>query len=146
MMFLTPMGRFGDPFADMWRLQREMNRLFSTFEGRPATAGNAPPVNLWVGENSVVVTAQLPGVGPDDVDLSVRGDSLAIRCKRLPQAEGQRAWHRRERAHGEFARLVDLPFRVDAGNVQARLTDGVLEVELQRPETDRPRRIQVNAT
>ena len=54
-------------------------------------------------------------------------------------------WQRRERAYGTFSRAVQLPFRVDPDKVQARFTDGVLEVELQRLEADRPRKIEIRA-
>jgi HSP20 family protein len=53
-------------------------------------------------------------------------------------------WHRRERAYGSFARTVQLPFRVDPQQVEARFANGILEVELHRPEADRPKKIQIN--
>ena len=54
-------------------------------------------------------------------------------------------WHRRERAYGSFARTVQLPFRVDPEKVQARYTNGILEIELERLEADRPKKIQIRA-
>ena len=104
-----------------------------------------PPVNLWIGDASVVVTAELPGFAENDIDLSVREDSLTIRGKREPSGGENAAWHRRERVYGSFSRTVELPFRIDPDQVQARFGNGLLEVELQRPEADRPKRIRIAA-
>lgn len=150
-MVLMPTRRFGgDPFAEMRRLQADMNRMFSEWGGAgPAGAAREdfPPVNVWVGEHSVVVTAQLPGFAEDDLDLTVRDDSLTLRGSRKPPELGETsAWHRRERAYGEFARVVELPLRVDPQRVEARFANGVLTVELHRPEADRPRKIRITAS
>jgi HSP20 family protein len=143
-MLLTQMGRTGwDPFADLRQLQAQMNRLFEA--PGIATARGYPPVNLWLGDNSVVVTAELPGLSADDVELTVRQDTLVIRGQRPEDADAEGAdWHRRERPRGAFSRVIGLPFRVDPDRIQARFQNGVLEVEMQRPEADRPRRIAIN--
>jgi HSP20 family protein len=134
-----------DPFVEMRRMQNEMNRLLDEFEAAPVAAV-FPPINIWVGENSAVVTAELPGVSEKDIDLSVREDTLTIRGKREPETSAEEAsWHRRERVYGDFSRVVELPFRVDPDRVQARFLNGVLEVELQRPDADKPKRIKVTA-
>jgi HSP20 family protein len=153
-MSLADFGRFGfdpfrefgfDPFREMRRIQNEMSRIFETME-RP-TAMEWPPVNLWVGEDNILFTAELPGVKPEDLDLTVRDDLLTLQGRREPPAEaGSVTWHRRERGWGTFSRTVRLPFRVDPEQVQARFTNGILEIALTRPETERPRRIQVQAS
>jgi HSP20 family protein len=136
-------GRF-DPFLEMRRLQSEMNRLLSG--AGPAGAQQFPPINLWLGENSVVVTAELPGVSPDAVDLTVRENTLTLQGQREPKAEdADAAWHRRERSSGSFSRTVQLPFHADPDQVRARFINGVLEIELQRPEADRPKKIRISA-
>ena len=146
-MLFAPTGRLGwDPFAEMRRMQNDMNRLFADFEARPAST-TFPPINLWVGDGSAVITAELPGVAENDIDLSVREDTLTIQGKREPGPDIEKAaWHRRERAYGSFSRPVELPFRIDPDKVHARFINGVLEVELQRPESDRPKRIQITAS
>ena len=145
---LTPLywGRSDwDPFAEMRRLQSDMNRLFES-AAAPGSSAGYPPVNLWVGESSAVVTAELPGLSSDDVELTVAEDTLTIRGARESAAnDNEVAWHRRERALGTFSRTVELPFRVDKDAVQARFQNGVLEVEMQRPKSDAPRKIAVNA-
>ena len=131
-----------DPFTELRRMQSEMNRLFSGFSA--ATARDFPPINIWLGENSVVVTAELPGVTSGDVNLSLQEDVLTLSGKREPKTQQENVnWQRRERAYGTFSRAVQLPFRVDPDKVQARFNNGILEVELQRLEADRPKKIEI---
>lgn len=144
-MLFSPLSRFGaDPFAEVRQLQANMNRLFDEFGGTEIARGY-PPINLWLSENSVVVTAELPGFSADDIGLSIREDTLTIQGERKPADEGEVRWHRRERTHGRFARTVELPYRVDPDHVQARFLDGVLEVEMQRSEADLPRKVKISA-
>jgi len=131
-----------DPFVELRRMQSEMNRLFSGYSA--ATARDFPPINIWLGENSVVLTAELPGVTHDDVNISLQEDVVTLEGKREPKAKQENAsWQRRERAYGTFSRAVQLPFHVDADKVQARFNNGILELELQRLEADRPKKIQI---
>jgi HSP20 family protein len=133
-----------DPFLELRRMQSEMNRLFSGFSA--AAAREFPPINIWLGENSVVVTAELPGVRREDVNISLQDDVLTLEGSRQPLLKQQDVkWHRRERAYGTFTRTVQLPFRVDPDKVQARYTNGILEIELERLEADRPKKIQIRA-
>lgn len=148
-MLFSQIGRPGwDPFTEMRRLQADMNRLFEgvgvgAFPGPRAY----PPVNLWLGDESVVVTAELPGLSTDDIHLAVREDTLTIEGERkAPAADERASWFRRERPFGSFSRSIELPFRVDPDRVKARVHDGVLEIELQRPQEDLPRRIAINGS
>jgi HSP20 family protein len=145
-MFLTQPSRLGwDPFAEIRRMQTEMGRLFADVEARSASQ-SFPPINIWVGVESLVVTAEIPGVAPANLDITVREDTLTMQGYRaMPVETDGVAWHRRERPYGSFSRTVALPFRVDPDKVQARFTNGVLEVELQRPEAERPRKIEIKA-
>jgi HSP20 family protein len=147
MLMTTPMGfRSRNAFADLRRMHEQINRLAAGVESGPTTAGAFPPINVWVGEDSVVVTAEVPGVEAEDIDLSAREDVLSIRGKRVARVDVDKmSWHRRERAYGEFSRMVELPYRVDPDKVEARFENGVLEIELGRHEMDRPRKIQINA-
>jgi len=143
---LTFGPRSWDPFTDMRRLQSEMNRLFED-AGALRTTRVYPPVNVWLGDNSVVVAAEMPGLSHDDIELTVQDDTLTIRGERpLTADDNQVAWHRRERAFGSCMRTVELPFRVDSDKVEARFQNGVLAVEMHRPEQDRPRRIAISAS
>jgi len=131
-----------DPFAELRRMQSEMNRLFGGFTA--ATARDFPPINIWLGQNSVVVTAELPGVTAADVNLSLQEDVLTLGGQREPKTQQENVnWQRRERAYGTFSRAVQLPFRVDLDKVQARFDNGILEIELERLEADRPKKIAI---
>ena len=142
-MALSEFPRLGfDPFSELRRMQSEMNRLFGGFSA--ATARDFPPVNLWLGENSVVVTAELAGVTREDVNLSLQDDVLSLAGKREPRTQQENiAWQRRERAYGSFSRAIQLPFRIDPEKVQARFNNVILEIELERLEADRPKKIEI---
>lgn len=134
-----------DPFAGMRRMQSDMNRLFDGFgTSRRATA--YPPMNFWVGPDSIVMTAELPGLSEDSIDLTVHDTMISIQGEFAEHDTGDDlVWHRRERPRGKFSRSVELPFRVDADNVEARFEHGVLTVEMQRPEEEKPKRIEIKS-
>jgi HSP20 family protein len=144
-MALSEFPRLGfDPFIELRRMQSEMNRLYSGVGA--TTARDFPPINIWLGENSVVLTAELSGVSRDDVAMSLQEDVLTLEGKREPKLKQENVnWQRRERAYGTFSRAVQLPFRADADKVQARFNNGILEIELQRLEADRPKKIEIRA-
>jgi HSP20 family protein len=139
-----PSGFGFDPFAELRRMQSQMDQLFSRMGA--AVTREFPPVNLWLGDNSVVVTAELPGVGRNEVSVNLQEDVLTLEGERRPpQEEGNARWHRRERGYGSFSRTIQLPFRVDPNNAQSRFTNGILEIELYRPQEDRPKKIEIRA-
>jgi len=132
-----------DPWKELERLQDEVSRAFGS---RVGPGRDFPPVNVWSGDDAVVVTAEVPGIDPADLDISVVNDTLTIRGERKA-AELQRGerYHRRERGYGEFVRTVKLPFRIDGDHVEAKVSKGVLVVHLPRAEEDRRKRIEVAA-
>ncbi|PBB83994.1 MULTISPECIES: Hsp20/alpha crystallin family protein [unclassified Mesorhizobium] len=141
-MLLSDFGRVGfDPFLELRRMQQEMNQRLAGMTA--ATAPEFPPISLWAGEESVAVTAELPGLAPGDVDLTVRDNTLTLKGERGSPTTEDEVWHRRELPYGSFSRTVQLPFRVDPEQVEARFANGLLEVELHRPEADRPKKIQI---
>ena len=131
-----------DPFGEMRRLQDEVNRLFSSYQ--LPTATSFPAVNAYANEDGIALTAQLPGVEQDDLEISVFRDTLTLRGKRQPEATERQAYHRRERGHGEYVRNISLPIRVEPDRVEATVQDGMLRVSLHRPEEDKPKRIKVS--
>ena len=116
-----------------------MNRLFSGFT---PTTRDFPPINIWLGENRVVVTSELPGMTSGDVTMNLQEDALTLEGARRPKQEQDVNRQRRERAYS-FSHTVQLPFRVDSDGVQAQFNNGILEIELQRLEADRPTKIQI---
>jgi HSP20 family protein len=139
---LRRVGSFFDTWRDMDYLNREMNRLFSG-ERLPFAQGY-PAVNVWADENEAVVTSEIPGIDPKDIDISVEGEMLLVRGSRKLDAlkEGAK-YHRQERDHGNFGRRIRLPFRVDHKSVEARYERGVLSINLHRLEADKPKKIEI---
>lgn len=85
-MPLADFPRMGlDPFAELRRMQGETNRLFTGFSG--SGARDFPPINIWLGDNSVVVTAELPGVTRDDVSISLQDEVLTLEGARQPPVQ-----------------------------------------------------------
>ena len=134
-----------DPFGDVRRLQEEMTGLLAprVAGGRQPAAG-FPAINAYANEDGIALTAELPGVRAEDLDISVFRDTLTLRGTRQAAEEAQ-TYHRRERLHGEFVRTVSLPFQVDPERVEANMQDGLLRLSLHRPEEDKPKRIKVSA-
>lgn len=149
-MFRRPFNRYGysAPWREMERLQREMNRMFadsfSLAGGR--TAPQYPAINVWTNEDGAVLTAELPGVNTEDIDISVVGDTLTLSGTRRPDSmqEGDK-YHRRERNYGTFSRTFQLPFHVETDKVEAVFEKGVLHLSLPRAEVDKPKKIAVKS-
>jgi HSP20 family protein len=132
----------------MERLRREMNRLFSEWPSRRewSVASGYPAMNVWTDEDNAVVTAELAGINPEDIDIAVENDTLTLRGTRNPEeVEEDATFHRRERRFGNFSRSFRLPFKVDAAKVDASFKNGVLSISLPRAEEDKPRKIAIKA-
>lgn len=131
-----------NPWRELQNVQSEMNRLLGRF-GYPET-GVYPAMNAWKTEDEVTLTAELPGMKADDIEISVAGDTLTLKGTR-PEEDGREnlTYHRRERLAGHFARTIQLPFHVDADKVEARFSNGVLNIRLPRVESDKPRKISI---
>jgi HSP20 family protein len=133
----------GSIWREMDRMQREMNRLLG--QSRLVAPG-FPATNVWSGADSVIVTAEVPGVDPEQLEISVVNETLALSGERnLVELGENEKYHRRERGYGRFSRTIQLPFRVAADQVEASFTNGVLHITLPRAEEDRPKKITVKA-
>jgi HSP20 family protein len=132
----------------MDRLQKEVNSLFGDLPRRRLReATSFPAMNIWAAEDSAMVTAEIPGVSKDDLDINVTGDTLTISGVRnqdeLPEGV---QYHRQERTYGEFNRSIQLPYTVDVNKVKATFKNGVLTVDLPRVEAEKPKKIAVKAS
>lgn len=133
-----------DPWSDLGRLRDQMDEAVGSWTGR--VGREYPAVNIWTGENDAVITAELPGVEAKDLDISVQGETVTLRGKRQTEQPGQgQVYHRQERGAGSFIRTMQLPFEIDADNVEAHLEQGLLRVQLQRSQKDQPRKIPVKS-
>lgn len=130
-----------DPFREMAALQRAVNSLFRDFSTQRGTG--YPPVEVVDKGDSVVVTAEIPGVNKDEVDLTVLGDTLTITGeKKLPAEEGA-SYIRHERPHGRFRRLIDMPYSINQDKISASYRDGILTITLPKAEEAKPKQIKV---
>jgi len=135
---------YRDPFE---QLQRELDRMIDTAFGvRGVTTGVYPPVNVFDGGDAYVVKAEVPGVDSSHIELEVQEDALTLRGERVFSEPGSdAAFHRRERAEGQFRRVVRLPGQVASSDIKAELRDGVLTVRLPKAEEARPRKVAIQA-
>jgi HSP20 family protein len=136
-------------FSSMERMLDDMNRLFDQSR-RGQLWENVPPAvptNIWANEDSLMITVAVPGLDAESLHISVVGDVLTVRGTRTTREQDQegRTVHRRERRLSEFSRSLQLPFRVDASQAEARYDKGILSIALRRPEDEKPRKIQVKA-
>jgi HSP20 family protein len=145
----------GDPFLS---LHREMNRLFDdVFRGTGLPTASGSPgqgdvgnfvnasMNVSETENEIRITAELPGVTEQDIDVSLDADVLTIRGeKKFERKDEKENFHFVERSYGTFQRSLRLPFPLDPDQVQASFENGVLTVTLPKTgRQERSRRIQV---
>lgn len=130
-----------DPFGAVRTLQKEMNRLFSDYDVK---GGSYPAVNIWSSEDQVMVTAELPGMNPDNIDISVVQGQLTISGERKFDLPEGMDCHRQERGGGSFTRAFRLPFDVNNEKVTAKYRDGILYISLPRLEESKPKKITVN--
>ncbi len=125
---------FGDssPILETWR--REANGT-----------GWIPPVDIRETENAFICTADLPGLTKDDIEVTVEDGVLSISGERsLENVDNENSQMRRiERSYGSFRRSFTLPTGVDAGKVEAKFQDGVLNLTLPKAEAAKPRKIEV---
>lgn len=134
------------PFDELRSLQREMNRLFDGYEPRSAMS-RFPAMNVWGNEENVVVTAELPGMEPADLDINVVNNQLTIKGERkADKPTSEAVCHRCERETGRFVRTVRLPYAVEGDQVSAKYQNGVLTVVLPRHEATKPKRIEIKAS
>ncbi|ALP53291.1 heat-shock protein Hsp20 [Candidatus Tenderia electrophaga] len=146
-MFTNIANRGGGLFDDFRRLQREMDQLFSASpmpSGIRALGREAyPPINIGSTEEQVDVYLFAAGVDPRSLDISIQQNLLTLAGERKLDTETGVNYYRKERFNGAFRRVVTLPEDVDPDKVQAKYQDGVLHVTLQRRESSRPRKIEV---
>ncbi len=143
------MPLFRDPFRELENLQRRMDRLFQAalgWEPFPRRGGVYPLVNISEDHDHFYVRAELPGVRPEDLDITIKDHQLILRGERkIPTEEKNITYHRRERESGFFRRAVRLPGPVNPDKVEAVSKDGVLTITLAKPEEIKPRQITVKS-
>lgn len=129
------------PFSSLRLFEDTLNRFFD----QPSSARPwSPSVDIAENENELTLTADLPGVKMDDLDIKIEEGVLTLSGSRKFENEEKKGnYHRIERAYGSFHRAFSLPDTIDADKVQARFDNGVLKVTLPKKEVAKPRSIKV---
>jgi len=127
-----------DPFRDLIRIQHGLERLAAH-----APQGWAPAVDLCETAEAFIVTAELPGLGRDQIQIQVNDGRLTLQGRRDARVPCEQ-YHQVERGHGEFARTFALPAMVDVEQIAADLRDGVLTITIPKSAEKAPRRVDVS--
>ncbi|RLC59009.1 MAG: Hsp20/alpha crystallin family protein [Chloroflexi bacterium] len=141
-----------EPFRDLISLREAMDRLFEESFVRPRTGWLAPlgaetlAVDMYETDDAIVVKTAIPGVKPEDVDVSIAGDTLTIKGETKAEEEvKEENYIRRERRYGSFCRSLTLPVPVVADDAEAEFENGILTLTLPKAEEVRPKTIKVKA-
>ncbi len=148
-LFDFPGMGWRNPFAELDRMQREMDRLFGGKffrAGLPELqAGVFPAVNVTEEKDHYYIRAELPGMAAEDLDIQAAGNSVSISGERKISGEGDNVrYHRREREAGRFSRVINLPEGANLEDVKAGLKNGVLTLTIGKSEASKPRQISIN--
>jgi HSP20 family protein len=143
-----------DPFHEMLSLRDAMSSLLQESFVRPSGMPDARdgaaamlPLDVSEKENEYIVKASLPGIRPEDVQISAHGDTLTIRGEMKAEQEKQdERYHLRERRVGQFQRMVRLPTPINADKAQAQFEHGVLTLTLPKAEESRPKQIKIGSS
>ncbi len=135
-----------NPWLGFREIEEQLDRLLggTSSQGPECRVAWTPAVDLQERESEYVLRADLPGLTKEDITLTVEEDVVTLKGSRKEQKdEPVKGYHRIERAFGEFSRAFRIPSGIDAGKVEAKFEHGVLEVKLPKPETAKPKQIEV---
>lgn len=138
-----------DPFGEMLRMQRDMDRIFSRMGAEPRAEASAvawmPKINVKQSGDDIAVHVELAGIKPEDVDIEVTDGVLTIRGERKSdEAREGEGWLVRESSYGSFERSMVLPEGVEPDSIKADFHDGMLEVHVPKAlEAARPKTTKV---
>jgi len=134
-----------DLWREMERLRREMNGLFEN-AGRASGSTTYPLVNMYDGPENVVVTAELPGIAKEEVNISFADGALTIAGKREPLRDVKSMTAvREEREAGEFEKTVRIPTKVQSEKISATFGNGILTITMPKAEEAKPKSITIEA-
>ena len=147
-----PLSRW-DPFRDIATLQDRINRLFEdafpdpqpdTPDGERHVGTWRPAVDIYETDTSLVVTAELPGIKKENVSVEVKDNVLSIKGQRTENKDvREESYIRRERSFGAFNRSFNLRFRVNPETIRAKFKEGLLQVEIAKPNQETAKQITV---
>jgi HSP20 family protein len=136
------------PDFGVFGLHREIDRLFNDLvqgTGLGGSQGNiAPNIEIAETDQAIEISAEMPGLERNDVDISIEDDTLTIRGeKRVQEDQGDKNVQHSERVYGVFLRVLQLPPGIDPSSVQATMSNGVLKITIPKPAKPEPKKIEV---
>ena len=143
-----------EPFRGLRHLEQEMDRLWGEVGGRfwgwPARWRGEElgiPIDVYDSDDQVVVKATIPGVKPEDVDITITGNSLTIKGEAKGEREiNEESYLLRERSYGSFSRTVNLPEGVNTDKAEASFENGVLTINVPKKEEVKPKSLKVKVS
>ena len=144
---MSGFARVWEPWRRIDLLQREIDRMF---EGRRQAVvrrqAEFPALNAWQSKSGLLISAEISGLNPDDLEVTVLEDRLTLRGEIQPEPleEGE-AYRRRERRTESFSRSVRLPYEIDPDKTSATYEKGILTIHLKRPEEQLPKKVTIQA-
>ena len=149
---MFPFARWGRPWS-ITRLEREMDELFDRFSrmlgreevgaGFPARAWS-PAIESYTKEGNLVIRAEVPGIDPKDIDISVTGNQLTIKGERKSSQEvKEQGYFAREIAYGAFERTIPLPEGVNPDKIEAKYASGILEITVPAAAEVKAKKISI---
>jgi len=139
-----------DPFKEMMNLRSAFDRMFDNalvgvadFE---SSSNWGLALDVAETNDEYIVKASIPGINPDDLDISYTANSLTIRGETKEEREVEEAkYHMRERRYGSFARSITIPSTVNADKIEANYDKGILTLHLPKAEESKPKRIEIKS-
>ena len=141
-----------NPIRDMFGLRNHTNRVFGDFyfptnreEGDLPMWNWNPVVDVYDNDDNIVLKAEIPGIDKKDIEIDVKGRVLTLKGERSSDNEVKEDnYYRRERCFGKFERAFTLPVDVEPDKIKANYKDGVLEIDIPKPEEKKPKQITVH--
>jgi HSP20 family protein len=141
-----------DPFRNVAALQDRINRIFDESFSRTADVDDdismsawKPSVDIYETDEAIILKAELPGIKKEDVSVEIKDNVLTLRGERVEDKEiKEGSYFRKERCFGTFSRAFNLQHRVQPDKIKAKFKDGILEIEIPKPEEEKPKQITVN--
>lgn len=135
------------PFAELERIRREFDRLLE--DVFPVTAEReevlVPPIDVYETDSEVVVKAELPGIKKEDIDVTIKENSVHIKAEKKEEKEEKtETVHRVERFYGKVERVVPLPAEIKPEEAKAEYKDGVLEIRIPKVKVTKEAKVQVS--
>jgi len=139
------------PMRDVLSIPDEMNRMFDGIFGLPkreaewGTVRWAPRMNVVEDEDKFEVTAELPGLGKDEVTIEVKDHTLTLTGeKKMEEEKKDNNYHLFERCYGQFVRTIKLPDNVETDNIAAEFKDGILTIDVPKTEKAKLKTVKIN--